>query len=59
MISDDEREIYLTMKEPLGKRRVRMAFWEVAGGVEDHTCRGGKVKFVVPRSQFPTETMCE
>ena len=27
----DERELYLTMKEPLGTRRIRMAFHDVAG----------------------------
>lgn len=27
----DERELYLTMKEPLGTRRIRMAFRDVAG----------------------------
>ena len=31
IVSQDEREMYLTMKEPLGTRRVRMAFREVAG----------------------------
>ena len=31
VVSDDEREMYLTMKEPLGKRRIRMTFREVAG----------------------------
>ena len=30
-MSNDEREMYLTMKEPLGKRRIRMAFREVKG----------------------------
>ena len=31
VVSDDERQMYLTMKEPLGKRRIRMTFREVAG----------------------------
>ena len=31
IVGHDEREMYLTMKEPLGKRRIRMAFQEVAG----------------------------
>ncbi len=31
IVGPDEREMYLTMKEPLGKRRIRMAFREVAG----------------------------
>ena len=31
VVSEDEREMYLTMKEPLGKRRIRMTFREVAG----------------------------
>ena len=31
IVSNDEREMYLTMKEPLGKRRIRMAFREVKG----------------------------
>jgi hypothetical protein len=31
IVGHDEREMYLTMKEPLGKRRIRMAFREVAG----------------------------
>ena len=30
-VSDDEKELYLTMKEPLGTRRIRMAFRDVAG----------------------------
>ncbi len=30
VVSHDEREMYLTMKEPLGKRRIRMTFREVA-----------------------------
>ncbi len=31
MVGDGEMEMYLTMKEPLGERRIRMAFREVAG----------------------------
>ena len=31
VISEEEREMYLNMKEPLGTRRVRMAFREVDG----------------------------
>ncbi len=31
IVGPDEREMYLTMKEPLGTRRIRMAFREVAG----------------------------
>ena len=31
VLSHDEREMYLTMQEPLGKRRIRMAFRDVAG----------------------------
>ncbi len=31
IVGHNEREMYLTMKEPLGKRRIRMAFREVAG----------------------------
>jgi hypothetical protein len=31
IVSNDEREMYLTMKEPLGERRIRMAFREVKG----------------------------
>ena len=30
-VDEDEREMYLTMKEPLGTRRIRMAFREVGG----------------------------
>ncbi len=31
VVSHDEREMYLTMQEPLGKRRIRMGFRDVAG----------------------------
>ena len=31
MVDEDEWEMYLTMKEPLGTRRIRMAFREVGG----------------------------
>ena len=31
VVSRDEREMYLTMKEPLGERRIRMAFRKVEG----------------------------
>ena len=31
IVGEDEREMYLTMKEPLGTRRIRMAFREVGG----------------------------
>ena len=31
MVDEDEWEMYLTMKEPLGTRRIRMAFREVRG----------------------------
>ncbi len=31
MVGDNEMEMYLTMKEPLGKRRIHMAFRQVAG----------------------------
>ena len=31
MVDEDEWEMYLTMKEPLGTRRIRMAFREVDG----------------------------
>ena len=31
IVDEDEREMYLTMKEPLGTRRIRMAFREVGG----------------------------
>ena len=31
IVSDDERELYLTMKEPLGTRRIRMGFRDVDG----------------------------
>jgi hypothetical protein len=31
VISEEEREMYLNMKEPLGTRRVRMAFRELDG----------------------------
>ena len=31
VISDDEREMHMNMKEPLGTRRVRMAFRELDG----------------------------
>ena len=31
VLSEDEREMYLNMKEPLGTRRIRMGFREVDG----------------------------
>ena len=31
VVSHDEREMYLTMKDPLGTRRIHMAFRDVAG----------------------------
>ena len=31
IVGQDEGEVYPTMKEPLGKRRIRIAFREVAG----------------------------
>ena len=31
VVSEDEREMYLNMKEPLGTRRIRMGFREIDG----------------------------